>query len=70
MRLHPELEAALREHRGESQPEDLVFKRFPRICNGATYLSKKSRLFVKTVAKTISRLKTEIARHFSQMASL
>jgi len=31
MRLHPELEAALRKHKGESQPVDLVFKRFPRI---------------------------------------
>jgi integrase len=31
MRLHPELETALREHKGGSQPEDLVFKRFPRI---------------------------------------
>jgi integrase len=31
MCLHPELAAALREHKGESHPEDLVFKRFPRI---------------------------------------
>ncbi len=31
MSLHPELVAALRELKGESQPGELVFKRFPRI---------------------------------------
>ena len=31
MRLHPELAAALREHKGENQPGELIFMRFPRI---------------------------------------
>ncbi len=31
MSLHPELVAALRELKGESQPEEIVFKQFPRI---------------------------------------
>jgi integrase len=31
MRLHPEVVAALAEIKGESQPDDLVFKSFPRI---------------------------------------
>ena len=31
LRLHPELVCALREIKGDRQPKDLVFKRFPRI---------------------------------------
>ena len=31
MRLHPELGAALRGMKGECQPGEMVFKRFPRI---------------------------------------
>jgi integrase len=31
MRLHPELAETLSEHKGQSQPGDLVFERFPRI---------------------------------------